>query len=195
MEASGPGAPPSIVLSVRNALYRMMRKPIHASARRWRIAGCRSAPLARASPMTRRSSRSNPSCTPRVATPRSKPSRPIATRQPPFTSPTTSARAAHHAHACGSRGAHVLLVEDHLLRQRGAPPAVLLGPAQTGPSRASEHTLPLAPQLDALVLVARSAPALDRGEVSDVVLGQPIADLTPKGLVLVAEAEVHGCPT
>ena len=86
--------PPSIVLNVRNAFNRMMRNPIHASASRCRIAGCRMAPWARASPMTRCSSRSNPSCTPRVATPRSNPSSPIATRQPPFTSPTTSSRAA-----------------------------------------------------------------------------------------------------
>src|SRR5207244_8585308 len=103
----------------------------------------------------------------------------------------TEERVADHAHARRSPGAHVLLVEDHLLRQRGAPPTVLLGPAQARPARAPEHALPLASYVEPLVLVSRPAPAFDRGEPSDVVLGQPIADLTPKGLVLVAEAEVH----
>ena len=60
-------------------------------------------------------------------------------------------------------GARVLLVEDHLLDERGAAPAELGGPAEPDPAVAAELLLPLEPLVEQLVLVARAAaPAHDR---------------------------------
>ena len=74
-------------------LKRMMRRPTWASAMRWRRAGSRAAPLALAILTTSSNSFWNSICWPRVDTPRSKPSRPMATFQPSPGAPTMSSAA------------------------------------------------------------------------------------------------------
>src|SRR5205807_9330399 len=87
---------------------------------------------------------------------------------------------------------HVLLVEDHLLLDGGAPSAVLLGPAHARPPAGAERALPRQPDVEALVLVARAAARAQRGELAREVLGQPRPHLVAEGLVLGREAQVHG---
>jgi hypothetical protein len=92
----------------------------------------------------------------------------------------------------GGLGAGVLLVEDHLLVERGAPAAVLPRPAHARPPGSAKRALPREPFVERLVLVARTAATAQRRELSGQMIVEPLADLGPKGLVLGGEAQVHG---
>ena len=91
----------------------------------------------------------------------------------------------------GGVGPCVLLVEDHLLPQREAAAAVLLGPADAGPAVLGEVPVPGQPLLDRLVLLARAAEPLDARELAGQVVLEPRPDLGPEGLVLGGVAQVH----
>src|SRR5215469_13807132 len=86
--SDGP-VPPAPADSVRSACARIASRPIHARASLSRITGSPLAPVCLASSTSRFSSRSKPTCWPRVATPRSMASVALATRQPSPGSPTT----------------------------------------------------------------------------------------------------------
>ena len=86
-------SPRAIDVRLRSALYRMIRNPIHAPASCWRVTGSIDRPVFLAVSVMSTSSFSNESCWPSVDAPRSNASVPIATFQPPFTSPSTSSTA------------------------------------------------------------------------------------------------------
>src|SRR5205814_5587831 len=90
----------------------------------------------------------------------------------------------------GGAGLRVLLGENRLLPECGAPPAVLLRPAEADPARLAELALPLHAQVPVL-LVGRAPGATDPGELADQVLGQPGTHLVPKGRFLGRIAKVH----
>ena len=98
---------------------------------------------------------------------------------------------AEMVHARRSVGPRVLLVEDHLLEQRQAAAAVLLGPADAGPAVLREVAVPLDPLVVGLVLPARTALPAQLGEVAAEVLLQPGTDLGAERLVLLAVGQVH----
>ncbi len=77
-----------------SVVNRMTCSPIHASVIRAEISGSSIRPFALASASTASNSRWNSSWRPNMATPRSTPSVPIATRQPSPGAPTTSSAAA-----------------------------------------------------------------------------------------------------
>ena len=92
--------------------------------------------------------------------------------------------------AARTAGAGVLLVEDHLLRQRQIAAAVLLRPADPHPAARGQLALPGAAHLQFVPLTEVVA-AAERGELAHQVLGQPCADLAAKCLVLGRESELH----
>src|SRR6185295_7099283 len=92
--------------------------------------------------------------------------------------------------AAGGVGLHVLLVEDRLLAERGAPAAVRLGPAEADPARLTELALPLHAHVPVLLVGGAAAPA-DPGELADQVLGQPGLHLVAEGRFLGRIAKVH----
>src|SRR4029077_7235878 len=81
-------------------------------------------------------------------------------------------------------GASDLLVEDRLLDQGGAPPAVLLRPGHARPAGLVELALPVAAEGEAGLVAL--------GLASWVVVLQPGTQLVAKGLFLVGQREVHG---
>ena len=83
----------------------------------------------------------------------------------------------------GRAGARVLLVEDHLLRQRRAATAVLARPADAGPAARASLLLPGAPLLDQRVLVAGTAATAHARELAGERVGQPRRDLAAEGFV------------
>jgi hypothetical protein len=88
-------------------------------------------------------------------------------------------------------GAGVLLVEDHLLVQRQAAPAVLLRPADAGPAVRRQVPFPGEPLVEERVFVAGTAAAADDGEVTAEAVLEELPDLGPERFVLAAEAQVH----
>jgi hypothetical protein len=79
---------------------------------------------------------------------------------------------------------HDLLVEDRLLDQGRAPPAVLLGPGQAGPAGLVELLLPVAAKLEPGLVAL--------GLATRVVGVEPGAKLVAKCLLLRREGQVHG---
>ncbi|SHT94992.1 Uncharacterised protein [Mycobacteroides abscessus subsp. abscessus] len=73
-------------------------------------------------------------------------------------------------------GTGVLLVEDDALTHRGPAAPVLYRPAQAGPARRGQVTIPGKTLLEGLVLAAGPAEPLQLGELSDEVLRQPFPD-------------------
>ena len=90
----------------------------------------------------------------------------------------------------GSVRPRVLLVEDHLQRERKRPPAVLHGPGRAHPAIRAEHVLPLEADIPPR-LVGRAATRAERRELAGEVLGQPRAHLGAKGRLFSGVAEVH----
>ena len=62
--------------------------------------------------------------------------------------------------------------------------AVLLRPAEAGQPGGGEMPVPRQPFLERLVLAARAAETLERGELAGEVVGEPVADLGPERLDL-----------
>ena len=81
---------------------------------------------------------------------------------------------------CGRVGVRVLLVERHPVGDGKAAAAVLLRPAETGQTRGREMLVPCAPLFERLVLAAGPAETLERGEIADQIVGEPLADLGPE---------------
>ena len=99
---------------------------------------------------------------------------------------------AEDADPARGRRLHVLLVEDDLVGDGGAP-ARRTRPASRGrSSRPRPAPSPTQPHLEAEGLVARAAAAAERGELAHHVVGQPVADLLAEGLVLGSVSQVHG---
>ncbi|MCY1434803.1 hypothetical protein D9M71_508750 [compost metagenome] len=98
---------------------------------------------------------------------------------------------ANMAHASRSAGARVFLVEDHLLADRQAAPAILRRPADTGPAALGELALPGLAFLREAVLVARTATEAQRFEFATQVVRQPGGDLGAEGFVFGAETDPH----
>ncbi|SKS95069.1 Uncharacterised protein [Mycobacteroides abscessus subsp. abscessus] len=73
-------------------------------------------------------------------------------------------------------GPGILLIEDDALAHRGPAAAVLHRPAQAGPTRRGQMTIPGEPLIEGLVLAAGPAEPLQLGELSDEVLRQPFPD-------------------
>ena len=86
----------------------------------------------------------------------------------------------------------VLLVEDHLLDERGAAPAVLRRPAEADPAGAAELLLPRPALLEQLVLVAGTAAPAHHRELTVEPVGEPGAGLGTEGFLLGGEAKVQG---
>ncbi len=84
----------------------------------------------------------------------------------------------------GGVGLGVLLVERDAVRDRKTAAAVLLGPAQTRQAGRREMPVPRQPFLERLVLATRPAEALERGEFTDEIVGEPVTDLGPELLDL-----------
>ena len=80
----------------------------------------------------------------------------------------------------GCVGDRVLLVERNPMRDGQAAAAVLDRPAQTGQAGLREMLIPGEPLVERLVFAAGPAEPFERGEFTDQVLGQPIADLGPE---------------
>ena len=99
---------------------------------------------------------------------------------------------ADDADAARSAGARVLLEEDHLLEQRGAPAAVLGRPAEADPVVAAELLLPLPPLVEELVLVARSAASAHLGERTVEPVGEPRARVGAETILFGGETKVQG---
>src|SRR5690606_21848919 len=95
------------------------------------------------------------------------------------------------AEPAGRPGPGVLLVEDDLLPQRQAAPAVLLGPADAGPAVGAEVPLPGEALLEQRELVARAAPAADHREVAPQALLEEGPHLVAEGPVLRRLPEIH----
>ena len=85
----------------------------------------------------------------------------------------------------------VLLVEDDLLGDGGAPAAVLDRPAQAGPARFGQHLLPAQTHVEAVGLVARAAPPPELGELADQVLVQETPYFLAERHVLGAVSQIH----
>ena len=80
----------------------------------------------------------------------------------------------------------VLLVEDHLLADRRAAPAVLGWPAQRGPAGRRQAPVPGQPLLERLMFPAGTAGSAQPGELAGQVRRQPVAE--PGAELLVAQA-------
>src|SRR5690606_7174033 len=93
--------------------------------------------------------------------------------------------------ASGALGADVLLVEDHLLVEGRAAPAVLLGPADAVPTGLAHPFGPGDALLDEAVLVARAATPAELLELADEVRLEPRAHLGPERLFFSAERKIH----
>ena len=98
---------------------------------------------------------------------------------------------AHDRHPPRGGSPGVLLVEDDLLGHRRAPSSVLDRPAQAGPSGVGQDLFPTAADLESERLVARTASALELGELSDDVLVQEPPHLGAERHVLRAVAQIH----
>ena len=87
-------------------------------------------------------------------------------------------------HTRGRLRARVLLGPDHLLRERRASPTVLHRPAEADETGAAEHLLPLHPDVEAEILVTRTAAAAQRGELPRHVVTQPRGHVTAELFVV-----------
>ncbi len=97
-----------------------------------------------------------------------------------------------HPDTSRARGAHVLLVPDHLLGDRCSPAAPVGRPSEAGPAGFAEHLLPGEPDLEPLVLPSGAADVARTSELPDAILGDPGADLFAEGGVLGGVTQVHG---
>ena len=88
-------------------------------------------------------------------------------------------------------GARVLLVEDHLLHEGGAPTAVFGGPAEADPVRPAQLLFPLPALIEQLVLVAGAAAAAHHRVGAFEAFRQPGARVGPEPLLDGCEAQVH----
>ena len=98
---------------------------------------------------------------------------------------------AEEADTGGGVGPRVLLVEDPLFDDGGAPAAVLLGPAEPDPAGVAELLLPGEPHVPA-PLVGRPSAAAEGGVLASEVLAEPGTDLRAKAFLGLVEPEVHG---
>jgi hypothetical protein len=80
---------------------------------------------------------------------------------------------AHVVDPTGRLGPGVLLGPDDLLGDGGVAASVLGGPAEADPAGLAEHLLPTLTDLEADLLVAGAATALQRRELAHHVLGEP----------------------
>ena len=85
----------------------------------------------------------------------------------------------------------VLLAEDDLLGEVGAPPPVFVGPGQTEPAVLAEQLLPLDAQVPAGLVGGTASPA-DLGELAREVLAEPGADLVAERGLVGRISKVHG---
>ena len=86
--------------------------------------------------------------------------------------------------------AGVLLGPDDLLVERRATAAGLDRPAEPDEPGRAELVLPRDPNVEADVLVAGSAAALQLGVLTDDVVGEPGRDVAPEARVVVGELDV-----
>src|SRR3546814_20013105 len=85
-------------------------------------------------------------------------------------------------HASRAAGARILLVEDHLLRDRQATAAGLFRPADTGPATRRKLALPLLAQVRKCLLVTGTATMPQLGKASAQVLAHPACDVVAERL-------------
>src|SRR5207245_5340828 len=74
---------------------------------------------------------------------------------------------------------------------RRATTAVLLRPAEARPARLAQRALPCETDVESLVLTPRPTSRAEGAELIDEVVGEPLTDLSPEGLVLGRETELH----
>ena len=86
----------------------------------------------------------------------------------------------------GALAIGVLLVERDPVGDGQPAPAVLDRPTQTGQARLRQVLVPGPPLFERLVLATWPTEPLERGEFTDQVVGQPIADLGPELLDALA---------
>ena len=95
------------------------------------------------------------------------------------------------ADAPGAAGGDVLLVEDDLLGQRGAAPAMRLRVGDAVVAGGAHHPAPLEPVLDGVVLVAGAAAAAQVREAPGELGLEPRADLVTEGALCVGQLQFH----
>jgi len=91
----------------------------------------------------------------------------------------------------GPSSTRVFLVEDHLLSQRTAAPAHARRPADSDPAMLAHAFFPGVAFGEKRMLVARPPAPLHDLELAAKILGHPLGDLSPEGLVLFGESRVH----
>ncbi len=95
------------------------------------------------------------------------------------------------AHSPWAAGAGILLVEDHLLADRQAPPAMLRCPAHAGPATLGEVAFPGLALFGEGVLIAGATAKAQRGKLTLEVGLEPACDLVTKSFVVTAETDLH----
>jgi hypothetical protein len=98
---------------------------------------------------------------------------------------------ADDAHAAGTAGARVLLVEDDLFEQRRAPASELGRPPEADPTVATELLLPFPTFVEQFVFVARAAASAHLREVAVETVGQPRARIGAEAFLRRCEVQVH----
>ncbi|MCY1420687.1 hypothetical protein D9M71_363170 [compost metagenome] len=97
------------------------------------------------------------------------------------------------AHAPGAAGTGIFFVEDDLLGDRQAAPAMLRCPADAGPAAAGQLAFPGLALLGKHMFITRATAKAQLLEFAAQVGGQPVGHLLAEALVLLAETDLHGC--
>ncbi|MND82881.1 hypothetical protein D3C80_747250 [compost metagenome] len=97
------------------------------------------------------------------------------------------------AHAPRATGAGIFFMEDHLLGDRQAAPAMLRRPADAGPATAGQLAFPGLARFGEHMFVARAAAKTQWLELAAQIGGQPVGHLLAEALVLLAETDLHDC--
>ena len=98
---------------------------------------------------------------------------------------------AENADATRGTRSYVLLVEDHLLIDRGAASAVFGRPTDAGPAALCQLPLPLSADFKAIGLVPGAPSATERCEVANVVLVHPRPHFTAELTVFGGVKQIH----
>ncbi|MNO74122.1 hypothetical protein D3C76_651080 [compost metagenome] len=97
------------------------------------------------------------------------------------------------AHAPRTARPGIFFVENHLLADAQAAPAILRLPPHANPAASGQFSLPGFALFRETVLVARPATKAQRRELALQVRRQPVGNLPAEGLIRAAESDFHAC--